>query len=344
MERFKIQELGKNEDFDVSVLCKDVPFTQARFYGRWQKELCREVKRFVIKTPDEVVGYFQLIRYPFFFGRSFIYIPYGPVLKNPDDNLLCFLKRELKKVAKSERAFFVRLDFTPPLKEKTLSKFFKKSPLHTRHASYTQPRTEWFVDLTEGESEEELLLLLPGKTRYLIRHSVKKEITTEVITENFPEYFEVFYKLMSETSSRNNFSLHPKKYYENIFNQLNKDHSFLVLGKYGEKTLVITLVVTYGDTATFVFGASESEEKSRNPTYATHWRGICEAKKQGYQYYNFGGISSQEKKGSQLDGVSTFKKKFKGHRHTHSDFYDLVTGSFYYRLYTLQKLLKSAFK
>jgi len=124
MKQFKFREIGKEEDFDPNNLCDNVPFTQARFYGDWQKKLSRIVRRFLVYSDEEIVAYFQLIKYPLLLGKSYFYIPYGPVVKNTSENLFANFKQELKQIAKIEKAVFVRLDFTPPVSNEILSKFF----------------------------------------------------------------------------------------------------------------------------------------------------------------------------------------------------------------------------
>ena len=37
MNNFKIREIENGENFDPSIFCENVPFTQASFYGDWQK-------------------------------------------------------------------------------------------------------------------------------------------------------------------------------------------------------------------------------------------------------------------------------------------------------------------
>src|SRR3989338_4231295 len=220
MKNFEFREIGNDENYDPSNLCENVPFTQASFYGDWQKSLGRTVKRFLMYSDKEVVAYFLLIKYPLLFGKSYFYIPYGPVTKDFSEDFFANLKQELKRIAKVENSVFVRLDFTPPATSNTLSKFFTKAPLYTYHSAYFQPRAEWFLDL--GKSENELLMAMHEKTRYSIRLAERKEITAKIVTENFEKYFEIFYELMAETAKRNGFSLHQRDYYENIFQNLSK--------------------------------------------------------------------------------------------------------------------------
>ncbi|MFH1170580.1 MAG: peptidoglycan bridge formation glycyltransferase FemA/FemB family protein [Candidatus Vogelbacteria bacterium] len=330
--------LEETELFDPLTLCSDAPFTQARFYGQWQTSLDRAVKRFVVSRDNQTVAFFQLIKYQFFNGKSYFYLPYGPVTKDFSEDFFAKLKQELNRLAKTENAVFVRLDFTPPVSNAILSKFFTQAPFYTYHSAHFQPRREWCLDL--GKSEDELLAVMHEKTRYSIRLAERKGIIIEIITENFEKYFENFYELMSGTAQRNGFNLHQKNYYKNIFQNLQTNNAYLVIAKYGEKVLVIKLIICYGPTAYSVFSGSSNDYRDLRPTYLVQWTAICQAKKLGHHFYNFGGISAG-KIYRGWDGLTVFKKNFGGAEIIHSDFFDIVVQPFWYRLYNFRKLTKS---
>lgn len=285
-----------------------------------------------------MVAYFQLIKYPLLFGRYYLYIPYGPVTKDFSEDFFINLKRKLKQIAKIEKAVFTRLDFTPPIANRILSKFFTKALFCTYHSAYFQPRREWFLSL--GKPEDELLSDMHKKTRYSIRLAEKKEIMTEIITEDFEKYFEIFYELITETANRNGFHLHMKSYYRNIFQGLDKTNSYLSIAKYDKKILVINLIIVCGGVANYVFGGSSDEERDRMPAYSAQWKAICYAKQLGCNHYNFGGISTDDKIYKWWEGLTVFKKKFGGLEIKHADFFDVVTNPLWYYLYNLRKYLK----
>jgi len=338
MKQFRFQEIGQNDVFDQTTICENTPFTQASFYGDWQKNLGRTVKRFLVYGDEEIVAYFQLIKYPLLLGKSYLYIPYGPVVKDFSENFFTNLKQELSRIAKTEGAVFVRLDFTPKVSNDTLSKFFTKAPIFTYHSAYFQPRIEWFLDL--NKSENELLMAMHEKTRYSIRLAERKEITAEIITRDFKIYFDIFYKLMAETANRNGFSLHYKKYYENIFQTLHRANSYLSIARYGQKILAIDLIIVFGKTANYVFGGSSNDERNRMPTYLAQWKAICYARQLNCANYNFGGISIENQTYKGWEGLTLFKRKFGGREVKHSDFFDVVANPFWYLLYNIRKSIK----
>jgi len=340
MRRYQLQELKETDLFDPTTINRDAPFTQANFYGDWQKNLGRRARRFLVLDGQDKIAYFQIIKYSLPFDKSYLYIPYGPVIKDNSEDLLIFLQKNLKEIAKSEKSVFVRLDFTPCQANELLSRFFKKAPQYTYHSAYFQPRYEWLLNL--GTSGEELLKEMHDNTRYSIRLAERKEIKTEIVTENFEKYFEDFYRLMSCTAERNKFALHPKAYYECIFQNLNKaENSYLSVAKYKDKILVINLIVIFGKTAAYVFSCSNNEERNRAPSYQALWKAILHAKKLNMRYFNFGGISNGDPLYKSWEGLTSFKKKFGGKEARHSDFFDLVINPFWYQLYILRKRIKN---
>lgn len=336
MKSFTVKEISDTtlNEFDES-LPNNTPFTQASFYGAWQTSLGRLVKRFLVYEDNEIVASYQIVRYPLWLNYGYFYLPYGPIIKENSDDLLNFIKKHLKLLARENKAVFVRLDFTPTLN----SKLFTPAPKYTYHSAYFQPRYDWVLDLTP--TPDKLLENMDKDTRYSIRLAERKEIAIEIITENFADYFDRFYELMSETAQRNDFSLHSGEYYKNIFANLSQiKNSFLSIAKYQEKILAINVIIVFKGVANYVYAASSSEERNRAPAYLAQWQGILRAKQLGCHSYNFGGISGSDDKHDGWEGLTFFKKNFGGREIKHSNFSDIVVNQFWYRLYCLRKLFQ----
>ena len=346
------------------------PFTQTQFYANWQSGFGRKVDIFEayskVDSKNITVASVVLITYLLIAKKSYIYAPYGPVLLDikllNDADFLQSLKKLLSEVCKSKNAVFARLDFSYPeiFTEKdsgkqcagqiyeSLKKFFRPAPSITYHSAYFQPRYEWFLKIEK--SEEEILKEMHEKTRYSVRLSARKEIEVKIVTNNDEikpiKYFEDFYSLMEETAKRNGFSLHTKKYYEEIFKSLGTDKelekSYLAIAYYKGKILAMDLVIVHGKIANYVFGASNNEERNRMPAHGAQWASIKHAKSLGCELYNFGGVSLEGEGHSYKgwEGLTSFKQKFGGYAVYHLDFFDFVALPFWYHLYNLRKYVK----
>ncbi len=346
---FDIREIsasGGKTEYNLLLISKQAPFTQAWFYGEWQEMMGRKVRRFEVKKNSEIIGFFQIIKYPLPFGQNLLYIPHGPVLRihqiggggETDDIFLKEFQDKLFEIAKEENAIFVRFDLhfhnSNYGSKENLDKYFKKVPNYAYYSVYFQPKYEWVLNIDKPEGE--LLNSMQPKNRYNIRLAENKGVAIEIIENNFEKYFEDFYSLMERTAKRNSFKLHPKVYYKNILENCEKNKNvFLVLAEYNDKILSINIILLFGETAYFVFGGSSGEYKNLMFSHLAQWESIKEAKRREFRIYNFGGIDGEEQKN--LGGISFFKKRFGGQLLEYSDSYDLVIKSFWYRLYNLRK-------
>ena len=350
---FEIREVKNKAEYNPLLISKQTPFTQAWFYGEWQEMMGRKVRRFEVKKDSEIIGFFQIIKYSLPFNKNLLYIPHAPVLRirqvggegGAVDIFLKEFRDKLLEITKEENAIFARFDlyfhnWNYGSKE-SLNKYFKKVPDYAYNSVYFQPKYEWVLNIDKPESE--LLGNMHPKNRYNIRLAEKKGINIEIISESFKKYFEEFYVLLTETAKRDNFNLHPKIYYQNIFKNCEKNNNtFLILAKYNDKILAINLILLFSETAYFVFGGSSDEYKNLMAPHLSHWQGIIEAKNRGYKFYNFGAIgsdkfSAQGGPASGWEGISIFKKRFGGQPLEYSDSYDLILKPIWYRLYNLRK-------
>lgn len=337
MSKYTLQEIQKNDSFDPTTLCEKTPFTQAPFYGDWQEHLGRTVRRFLILREEKVVAYFQTVSYPLPLKKTYVYIPYGPITKDTSDDFFAFLKKNIKHIAKEERAVFARIDITPLVPNKTLGTFFTSAPHYTYQSACFQPRTEWFLNIEK--SEEELLADMHKKNRYAVHCADRKGVVSEIVTSDFGTYFDTFYTLLQETAQRNHFHLHEKSYYKHIFENPPKD-TYLSVAKFEDTILAIGLTVVFGKTANYIFAGSCDQERDRMPSYAVQWSAIRHAKSIGCSFYNFGGITTEDERVKDWSGLTRFKKRFGGEEVRHSDFFDVVIQPFWYILYNLRKLCK----
>ena len=349
---YEIREIRNKTEYNPLLISKQTPFTQAWFYGEWQEMMGRKVRRFEVKKDSEIIGFFQIVKYPLFTnqlvrhsfsgGGNLLYIPHGPVLRirqvgGEGGTIDVFLKEfrdKLLAIAKEENAIFARFDFFPALTA-NLSEYFRKVPDYAYNSVYFQPQYEWVLNIDKPESE--LLGNMHPKNRYNIRLAENKGVVIEIIEKNFEKYFEDFYSLMERTAKRNDFKLHPEVYYKNILGNCEENkNAFLALSKYNDKILAINLILLFGETAYFVFGGSSDEYKNLMTPHLSHWQGIIEAKNRGYKFYNFGAVSSGSNY-KHYGGIARFKMGFGGQPLEYSDSYDLILKPIWYWLYNLRK-------
>ena len=336
---FEIREIINKTEYNPSLISKRAPFVQVWFYGEWQEMMGRKVRRFEVKNDSEIIGFFQIIKYPLLFSQSFLYIPHGPFLRQGYEGQAEFLKTfhdKLLEITKEENAIFARFDFYPSLSFGDLTRAgFKKVPSYAYYSSYFQPKHEWILDI--DKTDEQLLEKMHSKNRYAIRLAENRGVAVDIIKDNLSGYFKIFYELLSKTAKRNKFNLHPEKYYQSIFENCEKNkNAILLLAKYDNKFFAANFILIFGDIAYFLLGGSDDELKNLMAPHLLHWKGIVEARNRGCKIYNFGAVDF-EGSYKNLEGISKFKKRFGGRMIRYSDSYDLVLKPFWHRLYNLYK-------
>lgn len=335
---YSIEEVLDSQGYAPLTVRQDAPFTQQWFYGEWQEKMDRKVFRFKILKNAVPIGFFQAVTYPLLFGKSYLYIPHGPVIAEPiAGDLAKVLEERLSLVALREDVVFVRVD---PFPKQELPGGFSSAALATYYGAYFQSKYDWVLDISPDPKQ--LLAGMHQKTRYSINYTFRQELELfEVSGAELINHFESFYALMQETAKRGKFALHPRRYYEAICMSAKENPDIvLFIARFQGRILAMHLMIFAGAVAYYPFGASTREHSNLLASYALHWRAILEGKKRGCRWYNFGAVEEGALTHDHWQGISIFKRKFGGQLMEYSDFYDVVTGRFWYMLYVLRKKMK----
>lgn len=256
-------------------------------------------------------------------NKKYFYIPHGPVANHELGIMNQGLIEKILEIAKKEKVIFIRLE--PPIPHYSLP--ITRYPL--LKIAHVQPKRVLALDLTK--SEDELLAAMHEKTRYNIRLAEKKNL----ILKN--ETFENFWKLTEETTARDKFRPHPKKYYESMLRNISGDGKNgmrveLKIAYFENHPTAAAIIGYFGDTATYLHGASSQEHRNLMAPYFLHWKIIKETKKLGYKFYDFGGIDE-----AKWPGVTRFKKGFGGFEINYPGTFDLPINKLWYTIYNLAK-------
>lgn len=317
-------------------------FLQSWQWGEFQTRLGRKVWRLGITRTDtnrktnghELVGVCGIVRHNLPFDRSCLYAPRGPVLDHGAwsmkhrawDGLMDYVRR----IAQKERAIFWKIE-PPEAPGAAVNEFWRSSKFVSTDP--VQPRQTLIVDLTR--SKDELLAGMHEKTRYNIRLADRKGI--KVKTGEFDE----FWSLLCATARRDGFRTHPRRYYEIMLKSLSGERTQMRVRlhtAYLNKTPLAGAIVGYfGDTATYLHGASDYAHRALMAPYALHWSIMQIAKQNGCKFYDFWGIQLGAK-GQGLgarnwEGMTRFKMGFGGTVVDYPGAFDLPLRKFWYTLY-----------
>lgn len=222
-------------------------------------------------------------------------------------------------------AWFIRFEPVPQIQATA----YNQEPELLRRTSH-DPSITRLLDISM--TEDELLAQMHHKTRYNIRVAQKHEITIREA-----DSAEEFLLLQSDTAKRDRFSAQSDAYVRQQFERLKEDGTATILiAEKDGKPLAANFLIAFGDTVTYLYGASSSMDRQLMAPYLLHWESIIWAKSNGFHYYDFWGINPSDKNHPDFkkawDGISRFKAGWGGAVIELPGTYDLPLKNRLYRL------------
>jgi lipid II:glycine glycyltransferase (peptidoglycan interpeptide bridge formation enzyme) len=257
---------------------------------------------------------------------SFAYVPGGPELPAAFPAEDGERNRALEELARALRPFlpphtaFIRFDppwytrgpETPPP---------RIGPPFTRAGADVQPPDTVLVDL--APPQEEILRRMKPKGRYNIGLAAKKGVVVERRDE---PGLDVFYALYGETAKRDGIAIHGPGYYRTLF-ACSREPGGEPGGEPGRNTggevrlylafhegdpIAGIIVLFWGPSAVYLYGASSNHKRNLMAPYALQWRAIQDAKAVGCTEYDLYGIPPREDPSHPMAGLYRFKTAFGG--------------------------------
>jgi lipid II:glycine glycyltransferase (peptidoglycan interpeptide bridge formation enzyme) len=322
------------------------PFSQS---FEWEEILSREgkgVERLTVVDGEEPVAMALVEYHKLPFGWRYAFCPKGPVVKIsnfqfPISNLYELLAEYLKE----RKCIFFR--FEPGSDVQIQNSKFKIQKI-----ADVNPRATMILSLRK--TPDELLAGMHQKTRYNINLSQKKDLRV-----SDQKNADLFMELMQATGRRDKFRLHETRHYhEIIFSPLA--HQLTVFA--GPRAVATALFVGFGETFTYLFGASDYESRALMAPYLIQWEGIKMGQRFGYANYDFFGVApeirqqttdnrqqTESEKGYDYDpkhqyaGVTRFKQGFGGEYHEDPGTFDLIISPKKYKVYGWLRALRRMF-
>lgn len=289
--------------FLVSVVFMNIEqrFLQSPEWEQFQQSLGKETFR---------VGKSLFIAYKLPIVGKYIYSPRGPrILEQQDISEWQTIKNGEQKIqeiiqeAKKRGCSWVRVEPSSEEEFQCMSNFLATGHLPLVSAlKDVQPREILVMDITK--SEEEMLSQMKSKTRYNIRLAEKKGI--KIVVSKEQKYRDRFFDLVQETSVRAGIRSHPKEHYEKMLDTLG-DTAQLYNATYEEEVIASNMMIFFGDVAIYLHGGSSNKYRNVMAPFLLQWKAMRDAKRKGYMWYDFGGVSFSNKN---WRGITKFKQGF----------------------------------
>lgn len=312
--RLTLKEITNPNEYDDVV--RQLPITSALqgwAYGEARKVLGQTPVRYFIQQNGQTKGAIQLIRKRLAPGCNILYAPRGPVLESLDD--LPDIADAIKKIARpTDMLLKIEPPFPYPANEEGSE---DKLPVQFgpfQRSATEQPEHTIVADLRP--SEDELFKNLHSMARRNVRKSNKMGVIA-----GRDDDFEAFWEIFMATNERAQLGAFPRAYYETMLRegQALGGEAYLILSRYEGKALAGGFFLGMGKGTYYLYGGSVREDRtdaegkpfkdSKAPD-AFYWNAMLDAKRQGYEFFDFWGIPRVLDESKHSFGVFKMKLKF----------------------------------
>lgn len=309
---------------------KKSQFLQSWQWGEFHKNLGGNAWYLGIEEDGDLIAVATIVKKELPMNKCYFFCPRGPVIadkiindrQKPEEIIKLFFK-ESENIARAENAMFFRFEPTFDILDLNIN---------VTKTLDIEPKKTLILDLTK--SEDDLLADMHQKTRYNIKLAEKKGVK---IVRTGIDRFDEFWKLVDETSERDEFRPHGRYYYETM---LKTDPLFteLLLAEYEGKILAANIVSFFGDMVTYMHGGSSNEDRNIMAPFLLQWETIKLAKSKGYKYYDFFGIDEER-----WPGVTRFKRGFGGEEVDYPGTFDFAFDPGWYQVYKMIRKIRRTF-
>jgi lipid II:glycine glycyltransferase (peptidoglycan interpeptide bridge formation enzyme) len=334
-----IKKIDNKEKWDNFCLqCKEKTFLQSWSWGDFNLEMGKKIWRLGVCNQGKLISVALAVKTIAKRG-TFLFVPHGPVIiedlsMNDKKEIFELLLAQLKKIAKEEKAAFIRV--SPILLDSAdnnsifLNFGFRKSPMHA--SAY---KATWKLDVYPPE--DDLLKNMRKTTRYLIKKATEN---TDIVIEKSSNSkdIETFQKLSKEVSRRQKFISFSDNFVKKEFETFSKNNeSIFLFGKYKGEIAAGALIIFWSGIAFYHQAASSTKFAKFSIPYLLQWEAIKEAKKRGCSVYDFWGFTDPEKFPEHpWAGPTLFKMGFGGYAREYVKTQDYIISQKYWFNYIIE--------
>lgn len=264
-------------------------------------------------------------------GKTFTYAPEA-IIEKPTTALLKDVAVQAKKLAGS--AIFFRLELLERFTEAEQSLVAELTKAGFRKSfEEVQPEHRQWVPIDADEAT--ILSQMKEKGRYNVRLAVRKGVKTRISTDT--KDVEVFYKIFEDTAKRDGFKIRSLGYFRSLCTMLfDNKLGELVIAEADGQPLAALIITYYDDIASYLYGASSSQNRNLMAPYAAHFTAMKSAKEHGCKFYDLLQIAPANAPANhRYAGLTRFKELFGGERVDLIGSWDYVYEPVWYSLFKI---------
>jgi lipid II:glycine glycyltransferase (peptidoglycan interpeptide bridge formation enzyme) len=291
-------------------------------------------RRFVAEEEGELVAIAAAQVRPLPLGRSFWYVPRGPVLDYDHPRAgerLRAVAVGIREAARRSKAIAIKLE--PRLERGSAgSVHFRRLRHDPRTLQVGQTRLVTLAD------DEAMLAAFDKDTRYAIRRAEREGVEVIRVSDAADRRaIDDLHALVLETQARAGFPRPPLERYRAAWRGLAAaGRASIFEARHSGRLLASGMLVVEGDRSFYLFAGSVREEKGetkRYPSYALQWAMMRHARDAGVREHDLWGIAPKNAgPGHPWYGVGLFKKGFGGRAVTWAGTWDVVADRTLYRM------------
>ncbi|MFL5761668.1 MAG: lipid II:glycine glycyltransferase FemX [Thermomicrobiales bacterium] len=281
---------SSHQDWDALIRENEGHLLQSWNWGEFKQRQGWEVERISVEQDGATAGGQILFKRggPF----SIAYIPRGPVLPRGGSNLGVALLEEIDRTCRGRRALHLIVEPNEdlPLDGGALALFRAGPPPF-------QPGRTVKVPLLPDDA---LLKQMHQKTRYSVRLGQRRGVEVEQC-EPTPANVDLFFGLLKDTSQRNEFGIHDRKYYADFIDVFASDALMLIARVEGDAAAGL-VAAKFGREAIYMYGGSSSEHRAHGAAFLLQFEAMRWARNAGCEQYDLWGIPEIDPTSASDDG------------------------------------------
>ncbi|MBI4090266.1 MAG: peptidoglycan bridge formation glycyltransferase FemA/FemB family protein [Candidatus Kerfeldbacteria bacterium] len=301
-------------------------FLQSWAWGEFQAAAGKGIERLALSRDGTIHAVALVVPHTTRLGKSFWLVPRGPIISpslaaDEQHQVWTALLQELDRRRPATTMF---LKVEPNLAPPSDVGLVKGTGMH--------PAQTLLLDLTL--SEEQLLGGMHQKTRYNIHLSERHGVTVRFGRAETD--VDDFLRLLRATARRQSIGVFPDDYYRTMVASLGAMIEVAV-ASHRDQPLAAALVVRFGETSTYLHGASADERQELMASHLMQWRIIQRVKRNGSRIYDFFGIAPEGEADHRWAGITRFKKGFGGSVHVYPGAFNRIYQRSWFLAYRLAK-------
>ncbi|KKT44196.1 MAG: Methicillin resistance protein [Parcubacteria group bacterium GW2011_GWA2_44_15] len=253
---------------------------------------------------------------------------------------------QAKKIGAKAKVDFVRFIFAEDWSEELAQVLYEHGALQPKvlKHSLVPVDTRW---LLTNISEEKFLETMRPKTRYNLKVSWRHRAVVKEIKDK-PSWW---YPLLSQTAQRDGIKIFSEEHYEKLLALRNIDsklQTYLFAVEIDGHIASAALCVSYGQTMTYLHGASDYNYRQFMAPFALHFGIWQRVKERGFLYYDLWGTNPSPRElawryKAKWEGLSRFKIGFGGLEKNYLGCFDIPINKGKYRFLALVARLWNIF-